>query len=468
MSEQKTLTPAQTAAAAAIDARDASVRAGLKRRLMAGYVVTAIFLFGIVGYAALVEIRGAVIAPGNMVVEGNVRRIQHQDGGSVAEIRVSNGQKVAAGDLLVRMNETQARAELGVVMVQLYSQQVRAARLVAERENQPSINFPPPPMEAGGMVKDPTALMRAMSLSCTSLETCLNIEQELFDARRRAREGEITQLRERIDQTRQEIEGMVAQQKSIEDQAVVVRDELVSLEDLLKKGLTQLSRINPQRLSLARLEGQAGEIKAQIARTRGRISELNVQIAQVGKQALNEITQDLREASEKIADLHERRQGAEAKLQRIEIRAPIGGTIHQLSLFTIGGVVTPGETLMQIVPENERLLVESRIEPAFIDQVSVGQDALIRFSSFDQRNTPELAGRVIFISADLEQDKQSQNPPYFRARAELKPGESDKLADQRIISGLPAELHLQTQERTILSYLMKPLTDQISRTFRER
>jgi HlyD family secretion protein len=436
-----------------LDAQDATVRRGLQRRLTAGYVVTAIFVLGIVGYASLVDIRGAVIAPGNMVVEGNIRRVQHQDGGSVAAILVRNGQKVSAGDLLVRMNETLARAELGVVMVQLYGQQVRAARLAAERDELPSIRFPAAPAEVG-VEKDTAGI--------------INMENELFNARKRARDGEVSQLRERIDQIGQEIEGLTAQQKAVEGQASVVRDELTGLEALLKQGLTQLSRINPQRLTLAQLEGQAGDIKAQIARARGRISEVNVQIAQVGKQTLNEVARDLREASEKIADLQERRLAAEAKLQRIEIRAPIAGLIHQLSIFTIGGVVAPGETVMQIVPEDEKLLVESRIEPAFIDQVSVGQDALIRFSSFDQRKTPELTGRVVFVSADLEQDQQRQSAPYFRARVELKSGELEKLVDQRIISGLPAELHLQTRERTILSYLLKPLTDQISRTFRER
>jgi HlyD family secretion protein len=449
-----------------IDAQDAKVRSGLRQRLIAGYVITAIFVFGILGYAAVAQIRGAVIAPGNIVVEGNLRRIQHQDGGSVAAILVRNGQKVAAGDLLVRMNETQARAELGVVMVQLYSQQVRAARLVAERENLPAIKFPAPP--EAGFERDPGALMQAMSLSCTNLAACLNIENDLFLARRRAREGEISQLRERVDQIGQEIEGLTAQASAVEAQAKVVRDELVGLEALLKQGLTQLSRINPQRLNLAQLEGQAGDLKAQIARARGRISEINVQIAQVDKQTLNEVTKDLREASEKIADLHERRLAALAKLARIEIRAPIAGTVHQMSIFTIGGVVAPGETVMQIVPEDEKLVVESRIDPAFIDQVSVGQDALVRFSTFDQRKTPELAGHVIFVSADLEQDQRGQTPPYFRSRVELNPGEVEKLDDQRITSGLPAEVHLQTRERTILSYFLKPITDQISRTFRER
>jgi HlyD family secretion protein len=450
-----------------VDAQDENVRRGLRRRLIAGYVVTAIFVVGILGYAAIAQIRGAVIAPGNIVVEGNIRRIQHQDGGSIAAILVRNGQKVAAGDLLVRMNETQARAELGVVMVQLYSQQVRAARLVAERENLPAIKFPPPPTESG-FDRDPAPLMQAMSLSCTNLAACLSIENDLFLARRRAREGEISQLRERVQQIGQEIEGLTAQANAVEAQAKVVRDELVGLEALLKQGLTQLSRINPQRLNLAQLEGQAGDLKAQVARARGRISEINVQIAQVDKQTLNEVTKDLREASEKIADLHERRLAALAKLARIEVRAPIAGTVHQMNVFTIGGVIAPGETVMQIVPENEKLLVESRIDPAFIDQVSVGQDALVRFSTFDQRMTPELVGHVVFVSADLEQDQKTQAPPYFRSRVELDPGEVEKLVDQRIISGLPAEVHLQTRERTILSYFLKPITDQISRTFRER
>jgi HlyD family secretion protein len=230
-----------------------------------------------------------------------------------------------------------------------------------------------------------------------------------------------------------------------------------------------MSRINPQRNSRAQLEGQVGDIKAQIARARGKIAEIGVQISQIDRTNLNDVTKDLREATEKIADLQERRVAAESKLQRVEIKAPVAGVIHQLAVFTIGGVVAPGEAVMQIVPEDDKLLVESRIEPQFVDQVAVGQDALIRFSSFDQRQTPELYGHVVFVSADLEQDaKQSNSTPYFRARVELKPGEAEKLGDQKMISGLPAELHLQTRERTILSYFMKPFTDQIARTFRER
>lgn len=437
----------------AIDPREASVRSSLRKKLIAGYAVTALFLFGLLGYSAVAEIRGAVIAPGNLVVEGNIRRIQHQDGGSVSEIRVHNGQQVKAGDLLVRLNDTQPRAELGVVLVQLYGQQVRAARLAAERDDLKEVTFPSP---------------FALQGFDTDSASMVAVENALFVARRRARDGEIAQLKEKAEQTEQEIEGLNAQLRAVQAQSAVVRDELLGLEKLLTQGLTQLSRINPQRLNLAQLEGQAGDIKAQIARARGRISEIGVQIAQIGRQMLNEVSRDAREASEKIADLQERRLAAEAKLRRIEINAPLDGSVHQLAVFTIGGVLAPGETVMQIVPEGEKLLVESRIDPQFIDQVSVGQEALIRFSSFDQRQTPELSGRVIFLSADLEQDPKQQVPPYFRARVEIDKGEIERIVDQRISSGLPAELHLRTRQRTIISYFMKPLTDQIARTFRER
>lgn len=437
----------------AIDPREASVRSSLRKKLIAGYAVTALFLFGLLGYSAVAEIRGAVIAPGNLVVEGNIRRIQHQDGGSVSEIRVHNGQQVKAGDLLVRLNDTQPRAELGVVLVQLYGQQVRAARLAAERDDLKEVTFPSP---------------FALQGFDTDSASMVAVENALFVARRRARDGEIAQLKEKAEQTEQEIEGLNAQLRAVQAQSAVVRDELLGLEKLLTQGLTQLSRINPQRLNLAQLEGQAGDIKAQIARARGRISEIGVQIAQIGRQMLNEVSRDAREASEKIADLQERRLAAEAKLRRIEINAPLDGTVHQLAVFTIGGVLAPGETVMQIVPEGEKLLVESRIDPQFIDQVSVGQEALIRFSSFDQRQTPELSGRVIFLSADLEQDPKQQVQPYFRARVEIDKGEVERIVDQRISSGLPAELHLRTRQRTIISYFMKPLTDQIARTFRER
>ena len=353
--------------------------------------IVCVLVLGIVGYAATAEIRGAVIAQGNMVVEGNVRKVQHQDGGIVSAIHARNGQRVKAGDLLLRLDDTQRRAEFGQVAGQLMSQELRAARLEAERDNLPAIALP---ASVTGRLGEPE--VRAL----------VNAEATVFEARRRSQRGEEAQLRERVVQTREEIAGLEAQHRSVLEQAVITEQELGNLQGLQKQGLTQVSRVNPLRRSVVQLEGQAGDLTAQIARARGRISEIELQITQIEKQALNEVTRDLRETKDKIADLMERRTSTDEKLRRTEIRAPIDAVVHQLAVFTIGGVVAPGEAVMQLVPEGEALLVEGRIEPSFIDQVVVGQGAVIRLSSLDSRTTPELSGKVTFVSADIEQDQR--------------------------------------------------------------
>lgn len=422
-------------------------------RLMTGYAVSAFIAFGIVGYAANAEIRGAVITQGNMVVEGNLRKIQHQDGGTVHALHVRSGQRVSPGELLLKLEDTQRRAEFSQVVSQLTSHELRAARLEAERDNLAAIVFP-------ASVKSRLGEVEVLALA--------DAETTLFDARRRSQRGEEAQLRERAAQTREEIVGLEAQRRSVMEQASITKQELDDLQGLQRQGLTQVSRVNPLRRSFVQLEGQAGELTAQIARARGRISEIELQITQIDKQVLNEATRDLRETRDKIADLLERRTTTEEKLRRTEIRAPIDGVVHQLSVFTIGGVIAPGEAIMQLVPEGEKLLVESRIEPSFIDQVVLGQPAVVRLSSLDSRTTPELAGKVTFISADIEQDQRPPGASFFRARVELNVGEAERLEGQKLIPGLPAEIHIQTKERTILSFFMRPFTDQIARAFRER
>jgi len=433
--------------------QEAAILGTTRRRLMTGYAVSAFIAFGIVGYAANAEIRGAVITQGNMVVEGNLRKIQHQDGGTVHALHVRSGQRVSTGELLLKLEDTQRRAEFSQVVSQLTSHELRAARLEAERDNLAAIVFP-------ASVKSRLGEVEVLALA--------DAETTLFDARRRSQRGEEAQLRERAAQTREEIVGLEAQRRSVMEQASITKQELDDLQGLQRQGLTQVSRVNPLRRSFVQLEGQAGELTAQIARARGRISEIELQITQIDKQVLNEATRDLRETKDKIADLLERRTTTEEKLRRTEIRAPIDGVVHQLSVFTIGGVIAPGEAIMQLVPEGEKLLVESRIEPSFIDQVVLGQPAVVRLSSLDSRTTPELAGKVTFISADIEQDQRPPGASFFRARVELNVGEAERLESQKLIPGLPAEIHIQTKERTILSFFMRPFTDQIARAFRER
>jgi len=433
--------------------QESGLIAATRKTLVAGYATCALFAFGLLGYAGTTAINGAVIAPGAMVVEGNLRKVQHQDGGIVSALFVRNGQRVKAGEVLLTLEDSQRRAEFAQIMLQLASQELRAARLEAERDERG--HFSPPDSVARRTADPEIAAMVAA-------------ETGLFEARRRVRRGEAAQLEERMTQTLQEIAGLEAQLSAIKAQAVISAQELGNLQGLFERGLTQVARINPLRRSVVQLEGQASELHAQIARARARISEIRLQSTQIDKQALSEITRDLRETQERIADLNERRTSAEARLNRTQLRAPIDGVVHQLTAFTLGGVIAPGEAVMMLVPEGEALLAEGRIDPAFIDQIASGQKAVIRLSSLDARTTPELIGIVSFISADLEQDTRANGASHFRARVTLAPGEAERLDGLKLTPGLPAEIHIQTRERTILSYFMKPFTDQIARAFRER
>lgn len=448
-----TMTSTMTSASLSPAALEAGLIAATRSRLVAGYAASALFVFGLIGYAASTTIHGAVIAQGAMVVEGNLRKVQHQDGGIVSALEVRNGQRVKAGDVLLTLEDSQRRAEFAQITLQLASQELRAARLGAERDTRETFALP-------GTV--------AQRMEEPEIATMVQAEKTLFEARRRARRGEAAQLDERIIQTRQEIAGLEAQLKAVKAQSVISAQELASLQGLFERGLTQVARINPLRRAVVQLEGQASELDAQIARARARISETLLQSTQIDKQALNEVTRELRETHERIADLNERRISAEARLNRTRVRAPIDGVVHQLSVFTLGGVIAPGEVVMMLVPEGESLLVEARIDPAFIDQIAPGQGAVIRLSSLDARTTPELNGKVSFVSADIEQDPRANGTSHFRARVALSAGEAERLDGQKLSPGLPAEIHIQTRERTILSYFMKPFTDQIARAFRER
>ncbi|MBL8575331.1 MAG: HlyD family type I secretion periplasmic adaptor subunit [Hyphomicrobiaceae bacterium] len=417
-----------------------------------GMVMSLVFTVVILGWAALAHIAGAVIGQGYLVVEGNTKKIQHPDGGIIAAINVKNGDVVKAGDVLVRLDDTNTRAELGVITNQLHSLYVRRARLEAERLGRSDLNFDN---------------LTASAKNDPALKDTIVGEKLLFEARLRTRTGEVAQLRERVTQIRDEIHGLEAQRVSADEQIKVTKEELADVEKLWKQGLTNVTRLNTLRRSITGMEGQLGEISAQIARAKGRITETELQITQIDKTFSTEIAKDFREAQDRIGDLEERRAAAEAKLSRVELRAPMEGAVHQLAFNTTRGVIAPGEAIMQIVPNNERLIVEARIDPNFVDQVRVGQQGVVRFPALDQKITPEVKADVTFISADLEVD-QRQGFPFFRVQMVLGEGEIARLGGQRLMPGMPAEVHVQTGERTVLSYFLRPLTDQFNRAFRER
>jgi HlyD family secretion protein len=431
---------------------DESPKRLIRRLNLVGLAFGAVLIGGIGGWAATSELAGAVIAPGNIVVESYTKKVQHPYGGIVAAIQVRDGDQVQEGQVLVRLDDTVTRATLGVVRSQLDELVARQARLLAERDGADKIAFPD------------ELYTRS---SQTQVAASIAGEEKLFEARRQTRMGQRAQLRERVAQINEEIRGLTAQYQAKENEIRLIGEELVGVEDLFKKNLVSIVRYMQLQRDQARIKGEYGQFVADIARARGKISEIELQIIQLDQDFRTEVLRDLREAQGKIAELRERLTAAEDQLRRIEIKAPLAGTVHQLSVHTIGGVIANGETIMQIVPRTDDLVVEAKVAPHDIDQVLPGANVIIRIMAGNQRTTPDVNGILTYVSADLTREQQT-NQAYYVVRASLPQDEVKRLSDIKLIPGMQAEAFIQTQERTPLQYLLKPLRDQIARTFRER
>ena len=433
-------------------ARAKSPQRSIQRHLLGGLAIVALLAGGIGGLAATTELSGAVIAPGSLVVDSNVKKVQHPTGGVVGELRVRDGDKVQAGDIVVRLDETITQANLAIVVKSLNELQARLARLEAERDNVDSIRFPAALLTRAN---DPDA-----ARSMTG-------ERNLFEFRRSARAGQKAQLRERIAQLKEEIQGLTGQVAAKKRETELIGQELEGVRDLWRKNLVQIQRVTALERDAARLEGERGQLIAATAQAKGKISEIELQILQIDQELRSEVAKDLREAQGKIAELVERKVAAEDQLKRIDIRAPQNGMVHQSTVHTVGGVITAGEAIMLIVPEADVLTVEAKLAPQDIDQVRVGQSAALRFSAFNQRTTPELNGVVSRVSADLTTDQRT-GAAYYVVRITLSESEIGRLDGLRLVPGMPVEAFIRTGERTVLSYVTKPFTDQINRAFRGR
>ncbi len=423
----------------------------LRRYQLAGFVTVSMLVFGLGGWTAFASIQGAVIAPGVTVVESYLKRIQHRDGGIVAEIAVAEGERVEANQVLIRLDETDAQAELAIIEASLDELEAKRERLVAERDDSSDIAFPD------------ELLARSAGPRIANI---MAGQRKLFAAQKAALRGRIEQLTERIGQLEQEIEGLSAQLASKKEQTGLVGEELEDLKQLLKKGLVQANRVFALDRERARLEGEEGELLATIASTKGRISEIKLQIIQVEDDARTKTLSDLREAEAGIAENNQKQIAAKAKLERTTIRAPRPGHVHQLAVHTIGGVIGPGFEIMAIVPDLDQLVVDVHVKPQDVDQVEIGQVARLRFPAFDLRTTPETLGEVIHVAADLTNPPEQQQP-YYAVRVRIRPDQFKLLGPNKLRSGMPADAFIQTRERTPLSYLLQPLTDQIAHTFRE-
>jgi HlyD family secretion protein len=428
-----------------------TINRSIRRHLVLG-VATVVFLVGGVGgWAATTQISGAVIAQGTLVVESDVKRVQHPTGGVVGEVRVREGARVKEGDLLLRLDETQTRASLAVVTKALDELAARQARLEAERDGLNKLTFSPELAER----KSDAEVARVMSG-----------EQKLFESRRTAREGQVAQLRERIAQLRDQIRGAEEQVAAKRREVDFINTELKGLRDLFQKNLVPISRLTALERDATRLDGDRAALVASIAQLKGRVTETELQIIQVGQDLRSEVGKELAEIRAKVSELVEKKVAAEDLLKRTEIRSPHEGIVHQLTVSNVGGVITPGEPIMLIVPNADALTVEARVAPQDIDKLHQDQPATLRFSAFNQQTTPEINGFVSRISADLTTDKQT-GVSFYTVRLGIPPQEMVRLGGQRLVPGMPVEAFVKTEDRNVLSYLVKPLMDQAAKAFRE-
>jgi HlyD family secretion protein len=428
------------------------LKSSTRRFSFIGAVAVLLVLGGVGGWAVLTEIQGAVITAGQMVVESTSKRIQHRDGGIVARINVKNGDRVAAGQVLMVMDDTEARAELGIIETIRIEWLAKAVRLGAERDN------------ANTIALDDELLRRQRE---PLIAKVIQGQQQLFEAQRVAIKGRQEQLRERIVQLEREITGLEAQLTAGQKQAGFIEKELTGVRQLLEKGLVQMPRVLSLEREAARLEGQQGQLVSEIARSQGRIAETRLQLIQLDDDARSKALTELREAEAKLQEFAGRKISIEAKLKRTRVTAPRIGIVQELSVHTIGGVVAPGETVMMIVPQEDELVIEARIRPQDIDQVYQGQGATLRFPNADSRLTPQVNGVVTQVSADLKQ-VDADVPPYYSVRLKLGDNELPKLDGLVLKAGMPVEAFIRTKPLSPMAYLLQPLTDQLNRAFRER
>jgi len=424
-------------------------RAPTARPAAVGLAVGLLF-FGCFGtWAAVAPLESAALAPGTVVVDTNRKTVQHLEGGIVAELLVQDGARVEAGQVLLRLDETLARATRQLLQGQLRAT-AAAARLVAERDEKAAIAFP------GWLLA---------AQDDADVAQVLAGERHIFAARREALESQTRILRQRNAQIDEEIAGLAAEIKAQDRQLTLIAEEAASVGELVAKGLERRPRLLALQRQAAEIEGARAQNLARVARAKQSIGENEIRIVDLRVQALNEAVQKLREAEVRLHDFEERIRAADDVLARTTIRAPVSGRIVKLSVFTAGGVVAPREPLMEIVPDGDALVIEAQVAPGDIDVVTAGLPVQLRFTALNQRTTPTFNGRVVQVSADRLADAQT-GQAYYTARIVLE-DDLTKHEGLRLYPGMPVEAMIVTGERTALDYLLKPIRAGLNRAMRE-
>jgi HlyD family secretion protein len=418
-----------------------------------GIVCVALLGVGLGGWGATAKLKGAIISSGHLRVESQRQVVQHPDGGVVGQIMVREGDLVDAGAALIRLDGTKLRSELSVMESQLYELMARRGRLIAEQTDKPAISF------------DRELLAAAETNS--EVQELIAGQQSLFDARLGTMEREIEVMRERQEQIREQISGSTAEIAALARQSALIQEELVGQRDLLSKGLAQTSKVLALDREAARLEGQHGQMVAQTAQLKGQISEMEIELLRLGATRREEAITTMRDIGFRELELKERRIALIEQLSRLDVRAPLAGIVLDMTVHALKSVVRPAEPILFIVPSDSALVVDAQIDPIDIDSVHAGQEAVLTFSAFNARTTPQLFGNVSKISPDAFVDEASKRS-FYRAEVVLREGEIAKLEGQELVAGMPVEVFIQTGERTPVNYLLKPITDYFNRALREK
>ena len=415
-------------------------------------IFALVFLFGgLIAWMSWFVISGAVVASGSVAVKGKPKMVQHLDGGVIAAINVVDGQTVKQGDIVVRLDDTIHHANLLIYRNRLRESVALRARLEAERSEREHIAW----------LDD---FLQTLKIDFD--KSVRTGQQKLFEARRSTLNGQVQLLNEKIAQFNNQINGVEALKESKKRQIELIGRELEGVRKLFKQGNTTQRRLLELERESVRLIGEQAEHDAQLARIRNSIKEMNVEILQSKRKFREQVLTELRTTTVEINDLVQQLYATRQKLNRIEIRAPVSGVIHELAVHTVGGVIAAGATVMQIVPQDEAVEIEVAVEPQFIDDLFIGQEASVRFTAFNQRTTPQLNGKVVAISP-ASTVNQTTGMAYYQVRVGIGDEELTRLGQQKLVPGMPVETFMRKTDRTVLSYLMRPLTDQIYRAFRE-
>ncbi|MGB1387701.1 MAG: HlyD family type I secretion periplasmic adaptor subunit [Paracoccaceae bacterium] len=421
--------------------------------MMIGALAVLILVGGFGTWAFRTSIAGAIVSGGRIEVDRNRQVVQHPDGGVVDEILVDEGDTVALGDTLIRLDSDLLKSELIIVEGQLYELMARRGRLEAERDELEDVTFDSELQEVAAGRPEVADLVAG--------------QVRLFAARTESTEREIEQLQKQREQMEKQIEGIEAQQASLAQQLDLIESELENQQSLLDKGLAQASRVLNLRREQANLNGTIGELTASEARAEARITEIDIEIIQMSSVRREEAISRLRDLRYRELELAEKRRSLKERMARLDITAPVSGVVYGLQVHTPRSVIRSADPVLFLVPQDRPLVIAARVDPIHIDQLHMGQDVILRFSAFDQRQTPELYGKVVQISADAFED-ETRSVSYYRAEITLNDGEAERLPEGTVlIPGMPVEAFIRTQDRSPIAYLVKPLSDYFTKAFRE-